>query len=88
MSGEDAWNEAVKEVAGRGILTRNEITLLNSLAPTLGRADVKHHSKHLQEVSHKIDALICEADEKLKKDGSLCVKLGMAAAAVLILLLW
>ena len=88
LSGEDAWCDALNEVSAKGILEKNEIDLLRSLASTLGRSDIRHHSKHLLDVSQKIDLLICDIEEKLKKDGGLYIKLGLAASAVLILFLW
>ncbi|MBE7065332.1 MAG: hypothetical protein E7384_05930 [Ruminococcaceae bacterium] len=88
LSGEEAWRDTVESVSEKGLLSDGEINLLCSLSSTLGRADVKHHSEHLKTVAEKLDLLITEADVKLKKDGNLFIKLGAAASAVLILLLW
>lgn len=87
-SAEDAWMESVNEVSENGLLINDEIELLSSLSVILGRSDVQHHSAHIKEVVEKLDVLICEADNKLKKDGNLYLKLCAAAAAVMVLLLW
>lgn len=88
LSTESSWNEAVAEVSQKGLLKEPETELLISIASTLGKSDIKHHSDKINDVVKKLDLLICETEEKLKKDGSLYVKLGAAISAVVILLLW
>ncbi|MBQ8164410.1 MAG: stage III sporulation protein AB [Clostridia bacterium] len=88
LSAEISWVESVESISAYGLLHDDEIQLLSGLSTTLGKSDIKHHSDHINEVVQKLDKLIAEADAKLKKDGSLYIKMSIAVAAVIILLLW
>lgn len=88
QSVEELWLDSIKYVAQKGVLHDAEIDLLSSLSVILGKTDVTHHSEHIKDVIEKLDALVSEADAKLKKDGNLYLKLSAASAAVLVLLLW
>lgn len=88
LSAEKSWIEAVTEVSGKGVLSDKETDILLSLSSTLGCSDIRHHSDKIKDVVKNLDGLISELDEKLKKDGNLYVKLGIAFSAIIILLLW
>jgi len=88
LSAEESWLSAIDAISEKGLSEESEKELLSSLASTLGRSDINHHSDHIKDIVCKLDSLIAEAESKLKKDGNLYIKLGAAAAAVAVLLLW
>lgn len=88
MNPEECWIESVNSVTDSFVLLSAERDVLLSLASTLGRSDIKHHSDKIKSVIGSLDDLISDADARLKKDGNLYVKLAVAVSAMAILLLW
>ena len=88
LSGDECWIRAISECRSCGIMQQEEEDLLAGLSSTLGTADTEHHSSHILSVASKLGKLSDSANQKLKRDGGLVLKLSAALSAVIILLLW
>lgn len=84
----EAWLAAVESFRGQEVLKAEDKQALQELATALGNADGEHQSAHIGVVVNRLQELEKKAEAAKVRDGGLVVKLALAGAAVVILLLW
>ncbi len=84
----EAWQDSVDLFAGSEYLKEEDKLAIKEVASALGNADGEHQSANIAVAVGRLQELEKKAEAARAKDGNLVVKLAVAIAAVLIILLW
>lgn len=87
-SAETIWTEAVNQSQESIYLKAEDKEVIKKAGTLLGVGDVQVQQDNLQELISKLDALAETAQEKMKKEGALYIKIGLAVGSVIAVLMW
>ena len=85
---ENVWIQAVDKSAERKFLKDDDADILKKAGSLLGLGDVLVQQDNLQELITSLNNVSEEAFNKMKKDGVLYIKIGLAAFSIIAILMW
>ncbi len=88
MDGQQAWKRACSDCAEGKLLGEEGISLLEETGKLLGCGDRDMQKENLEALWERLKNACAASEEKQKRDGSLYIKLGLAAGCIAAILMW